>query len=129
MIVKYDKYGIIIPGGAGGIESRRKHAFFSSSCRIGESRYISGMRADAPIEVAVDVEKAVASGVDFILTDSDAILTSQHVPNTVLLWVVDDKLGTARDRRQGGGTKRVGHGRIARFEFLSSTFVEAGNWC
>lgn len=83
------KYGII-PGGAGGTESGRRHAFFSS-CRVGEKGYISGMRADAPIEIAVDLPKAVECGVDFILTDSDAILTSQHVPNTALLWVRDDR--------------------------------------
>ena len=52
------------------------------------------MRADAPIEIAVDIVKAVEAGVDFIVTDSDAILTAQHVPNTAILWVVDDKNAT-----------------------------------
>lgn len=47
------KYGVI-PGGAGGSESGRKHAFFSS-VRVGHQGYISGMRADAPIEIAVDL--------------------------------------------------------------------------
>ena len=83
------KFGVI-PGGAGGSESGRRHAFFSST-RVGESGYVSGVRADAPIEIAVDLPKAVESGVDFILTDSDAILTAQHVPNSALLWAIDDR--------------------------------------
>jgi len=59
------KYGVI-PEGAGGSESGRKHAFFSS-IRVGHKGYVSGMRADAPIEIAVDMVKAVEAGVNFIL--------------------------------------------------------------
>ena len=64
---------------------------FSAPPESGESGYVSGVRADAPIEIAVDLPKAVESGVDFILTDSDAILTAQHVPNSALLWAIDDR--------------------------------------
>lgn len=74
---------------AGGSESGRKHAFFSS-VRVGHQGYISGMRADAPIEIAVDLEKAVESGVDFILTDSDGVdwlRTFHHI------WVSHLNLG------------------------------------
>ena len=73
-------------------ESGRKHLFFSS-LRVNETGYVSGVRADAPIEIAVDIEKAVAAGVDFILTDSDAILTANHIPNDTLLWVVNERDG------------------------------------
>ncbi len=73
-------------------ESGRKHLFFSP-LRVNETGYVSGVRADAPIEIAVDIEKAVAAGVDFILTDSDAILTANHIPNDTLLWVVNDREG------------------------------------
>lgn len=100
------KYGVI-PQGAGGSESGRKHAFFSS-VRAGQSGCISG-----PIEIAVDLEKAVASGVDRLRCD---FLTAQHVPNTTLLWVVDDKTSTTiwappdvEERREGSqGSSSLG---------------------
>ena len=85
------KYGLI-PGGRGLSESGRKHLFFSP-LRVNETGYVSGVRADAPVEIAVDIGKAVAAGVDFILTDSDAILTANHIPNDTLLWVINDKEG------------------------------------
>ena len=85
------KYGLI-PGGRGLSESGRKHLFFSP-LRVNETGYVSGVRADAPVEIAVDIGKAVEAGVDFILTDSDAILTANHIPNDTLLWVINDKEG------------------------------------
>ena len=80
----------LIPGGSGISQSGRKHSYLSPF-QIGDAAYKSGVRANQPIEVAFDTELVLRSGVDLTLTTSDAITTSQHIPNSCILWVKDTK--------------------------------------
>ena len=83
----------LVPGGVGVCSSGRRHSYLSPF-QITDAKYKSGVRADRPIEVAVDTELALRSGVDLTLTSSDAIITSDHIPNACILWVKDTKSDT-----------------------------------
>ena len=83
----------LVPGGVGVCSSGRRHSYLSPF-QVTDTKYKSGVRADQPIEVAVDTELALRSGVDLTLTSSDAIITSDHIPNACILWVKDTKSDT-----------------------------------
>ena len=73
--------------------SGRRHSYLSPF-QLTDAKYKSGVRADRPIEVAVDTELALRSGVDLTLTSSDAIITADHIPNACILWVKDTQSDT-----------------------------------
>ncbi len=83
----------LVPGGVGVCSSGRRHSYLSPF-QITDAKYKSGVRADRPIEVAVDTELALRSGVDLTLTSSDAVITSDHIPKSCILWVKDTKSDT-----------------------------------
>ena len=83
----------LIPGGVGVCSSGRRHSYLSPF-QLTDAKYKSGVRADRPIEVAVDTELALRSGVDLTLTSSDAIITADHIPNACILWVKDTQSDT-----------------------------------
>ena len=83
----------LIPGGVGVTESGRKHCYLSP-CQLSETGYKSGVRADQPYEVAFDTELALRSAVDLTMTSSEALITTQHIPNSCILWVKNTRDGT-----------------------------------
>ena len=83
----------LIPGGSGVSHSGRRHSYLSPY-QIGDTAYKSGVRANQPIEIAFDTKLVLRSGVDLTLTTSDAVTTSQHIPNSCILWVKDTKENT-----------------------------------
>ena len=83
----------LIPGGVGVTESGKKHCYLSP-CQLSETGYKSGVRADQPYEVAFDTELALRSGVDLTMTSSEALITTQHIPNSCILWVKNTRDGT-----------------------------------
>eukprot|EP00434_Breviolum_minutum_P016525 symbB.v1.2.014565.t2/scaffold1068.1/size140200/6 len=83
----------LIPGGVGITESGKKHCYLSP-CQLSETGYKSGVRADQPYEVAFDTELALRSAVDLTMTSSEALITTQHIPNSCILWVKNTRDGT-----------------------------------
>ena len=83
----------LIPGGVGVTESGRKHCYLSP-CQLSETGYKSGVRADQPYEIAFDTELALRSAVDLTMTSSEALITTQHIPNSCILWVKNTRDGT-----------------------------------
>ena len=83
----------LIPGGVGVTESGKKHCYLSP-CQLSETGYKSGVRADQPYEVAFDTELALRSAVDLTMTSSEALITTQHIPNSCILWVKNTRDGT-----------------------------------
>ena len=81
----------LIPGGVGVCTSGRKHSYLSPY-QVADQKYKSGVRANQPIEIAVDTELALRSGVDLTLTSSEAVTTPDHIPNSCILWVKDTKM-------------------------------------
>ena len=71
----------LIPGGVGVTESGKKHCYLSPY-QLSETSYKSGVRADQPYEIAFDTELALRSAVDLTMTSSEALITSQHIPNS-----------------------------------------------
>ena len=67
------------PGGGDKVSSGRAHSYFSE-VRVAEGSYVSGLRADRPIEIRVAMAEAVKAGVIFIKTASEGILTRDVVP-------------------------------------------------
>ena len=83
----------LTPGGSGVSQSGRRHSYLSPY-QVGDAAYKSGVRANQPIEVAFDTELVLRLGVDLTLTTSDAVTTSQHIPNACILWVKHTKDNT-----------------------------------
>ena len=54
-----------IPGGGDRVSSGRAHSYFSEA-RVEEGKYVSGLRADCPVEIRVAMQEAVRYGVVFI---------------------------------------------------------------
>ena len=67
------------PGGGDKVSSGHAHSYFSE-VRVTESSYVSGPRADRPIEIRVAMAEAVKAGVIFIKAASEGILTRDVVP-------------------------------------------------
>ena len=68
-----------VPGGGDRVSSGRAHNYFSDK-KVDQEGYVSGVRAQRPIEVRVAMREAVAAGLVFIRTTSDGILTKDVVP-------------------------------------------------
>ena len=62
------------------MSSGRAHNYFSDK-KVTESGFVSGVRAQRPIEIRVAMEEAVLAGLVFIKTASDGILTKDTIPH------------------------------------------------
>ena len=79
-------------GGGERNSSGRAHSYFSD-VRVDEKEYVSGLRAERPIEIRVAMAEAVKAGIVFsgrLLTAFSQVMSSRH--NTSSLW-------TTRQRR------------------------------
>ena len=77
-----------LAGGGERNSSGRAHSYFSE-VRVDEKEYISGLRAERPIEIRVAMAEAVRAGIVFFRTASDGILTSDVVPAQYIISVDD----------------------------------------
>ena len=70
------------------MSSGRAHNYFSDK-KVGQEGFVSGVRAQRPIEVRVAMKEAVAAGLVFIRTTSDGILTKDVVPPQFIVSIED----------------------------------------
>ena len=78
----------LIPGGGDRVSSGRAHNYFSDK-QVAEKGYVSGVRAQRPIEIRVAMREAVLAGLVFIKTASDGILTKDTISPQFILSVED----------------------------------------
>ena len=78
--------------------------------QVSDKKYVSGLRAERPIEICVAMSEAVRSGVIFFKTSSDGILTSDVVPSQFIISVDDIEKKTNLYRRHED-TAQSAHGR------------------
>ena len=86
-------------GGGERNSSGRAHSYFSD-VRVDEKEYVSGLRAERPIEIRVAMAEAVKAGIVFFRTASDGILTSDVVPPQYIISVDDTAKKVNLYRRQ-----------------------------
>ena len=77
-----------VAGGGERNSSGRAHSYFSE-IQVTEKEYISGLRAERPIEIRVAMAEAVRAGVLFFKTASDGILTTDVVPSQFIISIDD----------------------------------------
>eukprot|EP00439_Symbiodinium_sp_Y106_P002278 s9411_g1.t1 len=77
--------GGMIPGSA---RSDRSHNYMSEK-RLDEASYLSGMRSTQPIEVAINPIRAMESGCEFFVTESEGVLTRGTIPPDAVISAVD----------------------------------------
>ena len=87
-----------VAGGGERVSSGRAHSYFSE-VQVSDKQYVSGLRAERPIEIRVAMSEAVRSGVIFFKTSSDGILTSDVVPSQFIISVDDTEKKTNLYRR------------------------------
>ena len=75
---------MLLGGGAGGKKSKG-NSFFSI-LPLRDQKALSGVRADLPVELRFSTAEIIEAGVDLFLTNSHAMITSHHVPNTCILF-------------------------------------------
>ena len=97
-----------VAGGGEPISSGRAHSYFSE-VQVSDKKYVSGLRAERPIEIRVAMSEAVRSGVIFFKTSSDGILTSDVVPSLFIISVDDTEKKTSFYRRHED-TAQSAHG-------------------
>ena len=78
----------LVPGGGDQHETGRPHVYFADVPSTSD-HYISGVRADRPLEIQIDLRTAIRAGLCFFKTESDGVLTRDKVPNYVILSVLD----------------------------------------
>ena len=88
-----------VAGGGERNSSGRAHSYFSD-VRVDEKEYVSGLRAERPIEIRVAMAEAVKAGIVFFRTASDGILTSDVVPPQYIISVDDTAKKVNLYRRQ-----------------------------
>jgi len=88
-----------LAGGGERISPGRAHSYFSD-VQVKEKEYISGLRAERPIEIRVAMAEAVRGGVIFFKTASDGILTSDVVPSQYIISVDDTEKGMNLQRKR-----------------------------
>ena len=98
-----------VAGGGERVSSGRAHSYFSE-VQVSDKKYVSGLRAERPIEICVAMSEAVRSGVIFFKTSSDGILTSDVVPSQFIISVDDIEKKTNLYRRHED-TAQSAHGR------------------
>ena len=60
-----------------------------SEKRLDEASYLSGMRSTQPIEVAINPIRAMESGCEFFVTESEGVLTRGTIPPDAVISAVD----------------------------------------
>ena len=100
------KYGLV-PGGGEHRETGRPHVYFADKPSTSKN-YISGVRADRPLEIQVECRMAIKAGLVFFRTESDGILTGDKVRNYTILSVLD---ATNQRRRLVHALQAVGRSR------------------
>ena len=122
-----------IPGGGDRISSGRAHNYFADK-QVGDKEYVSGVRAQRPIEIRVAMREAVTAGLVFIRTTSDGILTKDVVPPQFILSIEDvDNKSNLYVRKEAvekvakatGATTSVKE-RIAAFEGRANPRAQTG---
>ena len=78
----------LLPGGGDQHETGRPHVFFADFPSTNE-HYISGVRANKPLEIQIDLRMAIRAGLCFFKTESDGVLTRDKVPNYTIISVLD----------------------------------------
>ena len=78
----------LVPGGGDQHETGRPHVYLADVPSTSD-HYISGVRADRPLEIQIDLRMAIRAGLCFFKTESDGVLTGDKVPNCVILSVLD----------------------------------------
>ena len=126
---------VFIPGGGDRISSGRAHNYFADK-QVGDKEYVSGVRAQRPIEIRVAMREAVTAGVVFIRTTSDGILTKDVVPPQFILSIEDvDNKSNLYARKEAvekvakatGATTSVKE-RIAAFEGRANPRAQQEKW-
>ena len=74
-----DHHRRILPGGGDKVSSGRADSYFSE-VRVTQGSYVSGLRAERPLEIRVAMAEAVNAGVIFIKTAPEGILIRDVVP-------------------------------------------------
>ena len=79
----------LLPGGGDQHETGRPHVYFADVPSTSD-RYISGVRADRPLEIQIDLRMAIRAGLCFFKTESDGVLTRDKVPNYTIIryWML-----------------------------------------
>ena len=83
-----------VPGGGDRVSSGRAHNYFSDK-KVDQERFVSGVRAQRPIEIRVAMREAVTSGLVFIRTTSDGILTKDVIPPQFIVSIEDTESKTS----------------------------------
>ena len=78
----------LLPGGGDQHETGRPHVYFADIPSTNEN-YISGVRANKPLEIQIDLRMAIRAGLCFFKTESDGVLTRDKVPNYTIISVLD----------------------------------------
>ena len=74
----------------GGLRTSKAHSYFSAFDPWSiQKTSQAGMASTRPVAVAVDVEMAVAYGIRFAVTQSQAVVTTDWVPNQFLIYAYD----------------------------------------
>ena len=76
--------GLLPGGGTGGPKSKGNSYF--SILPLGNQKAMSGAHTNQPVELCFSTAKIIEAGVDLFLTNSNAMITSHHVPNTCILF-------------------------------------------
>ena len=102
--------------------------------QVGDKEYVSGVRAQRPIEIRVAMREAVTAGLVFIRTTSDGILTKDVVPPQFILSIEDvenksnlylRKEAVEKVAKATGATTSVKE-RIAAFEGRANPRAQTG---
>ena len=75
----------LLPGAKAGGPKSKGNSFFSI-LPLGDQKAMSGVRANRPVEICFSTAEIIEVGVDLFLTNSNAMITSHHVPNTCILF-------------------------------------------
>ncbi|CAK9021041.1 UPF0187 protein [Durusdinium trenchii] len=74
----------------GGLRTSKAHSYFSAFDPWSiQKTSQAGMASTRPVAIAVDVEMAVAYGIRFAVTQSQAVVTTDWVPNQFLIYAYD----------------------------------------
>ena len=87
-----------VPGGGESVSS--PHTYFADKS-VTDDQYISGVRAERPVEIRIAMKEAGQAGIVFIRTVSDGILTKDVIPQQFVLSVEDtDKKSNLHIRQE-----------------------------
>ena len=131
-----------IAGGGERVSSGRAHSYFSE-VQVDDKNYVSGLRAERPIEIRIAMSEAVRSGVIFFKTSSAGILTSDLIPpslhslsSRLTILKRNQPVSTSRGHCtfcswQRWGERSPGVGEVLRGEIFSKPWIHISgrlNW-